>query len=39
VSILERRPMTKDDAVLFSVPDAYRTVSFERLRTGGSPKP
>jgi len=33
VSIRERRPMTKDDAALFAVPDAYRSIPFERLRT------
>jgi len=39
VTILERRATTKEDAALFSVPDAYRTVPFERLRSGGSPRP
>lgn len=39
VSIRERRPLTKDDAELFSVPDSYRTVPFERLKSGGTPQP
>lgn len=39
VSILERRPMTKDDAALFAVPDAYRSLPFERLKTGGAVRP
>ncbi|HQR44611.1 MAG TPA: hypothetical protein PLB02_12705 [Thermoanaerobaculia bacterium] len=37
VSILERRPLGKDDAALFTVPDAYRPRPLSQLKTEGAP--
>lgn len=39
LSALVRRPAADADAPLFTVPDSYRSIPLERLRTGGSPLP
>lgn len=39
VSNLIRRPAAEGDEILFTIPESYRSIPLERIKTGGPPPP